>query len=330
MLTIDLIEQAAERLRDVAIETPLLENHHLNAACDSRVLLKPELLQHTGSFKFRGAYNTIAQLDVEQRGRGVVACSSGNHAQGVAYAAQLLDTPATIVMPSDAPTIKIENTKAYGAEVVLYDRATEDRQAIASSIAERSSAELVLPYDDYRVMAGQGTVGLELAAQAKARDIQLDAVIVCCGGGGLSAGVATAFAAKSPETKVYTAEPENFDDHARSFVTGQRESNNQLTGSLCDALMADRPGELTFPINHRLIEKGLVVTEAQVIDTVAFAFEKLKLVVEPGGAAALAAAMNTPELHGLNLGVVLTGGNIDPALFTQVIENSPNPPTSLS
>lgn len=316
LLTFADIEQAAKRLAGVAVRTPVLTNETLNTLAGAEVFLKVESLQRSGSFKFRGAYNTIAQLPAETR--AVVACSSGNHAQGVALAARLNNLPATIVMPGDAPATKVARTQADGAQIIFYDRQHEDRQAIASAEAQRLGAELVLPYDDYRVMAGQGTCGLELAEQAPA----LDAVMVCCGGGGLTAGIATAMAALEPQLEVITVEPAGFDDHARSFLSARRERNPQLAGSICDALLAEMPGELTFKVNQPLVRRGVAVTDEQVKTAMAVAFGELKLVLEPGGAAALAGALNHSRalgLRGARVGVILSGGNVDPDLFSTCV-----------
>lgn len=311
---------AAERLAGKAVRTPLLELPALNERVGGRVLLKPEPLQRTGSFKFRGAYNKISQLTVAERKAGVVAYSSGNHAQGVAAAAALLEIPAVIVMPRDAPAMKIENTRGYGAKVELYERSSQDRRALAESIAEAKGAVLVRPYDDPDIIAGQGTCGLELAEQAAARDIALDSVLVCCGGGGLTAGCALALAERSPETKVYTAEPVGFEDTARSLEAGERIANDKGPQSICDALLAPIPGELTFSINRRLVTAGFAVTDDEVRSAVAFAYKTLKLVVEPGGAVALAAVLaGKVRAEGKTLGVVLSGGNVDPATYGEII-----------
>ncbi|MDF2764587.1 MAG: Pyridoxal-5-phosphate-dependent protein beta subunit, partial [Rhodospirillales bacterium] len=255
--TIEEVRAAASRLAPVAVKTPLLRSQALDRIADATVLIKPELLQRTGSFKFRGAYNKISRIPPERRSQGVVAFSSGNHAQGVAAAAQLLGAPATIVMPSDAPAIKVENTRGYGAEVVLYDRDREDREAIAREIVARSGAVLVPPYDDPDIIAGQGTVGLELVEQAEALGCRLDLVLAPCSGGGLMAGIATAVKALSPATRLMSVEPEGFDDMARSLASGQRERNAPGRRSLCDALMSPTPGILTFRINRELTAGGL-------------------------------------------------------------------------
>jgi threonine dehydratase len=317
----DDVRAAAARLLGHARRTPLLAGTPLDELTGGRILLKLETLQHTGSFKFRGAYNRLAQLDTEQRKAGVVAFSSGNHAQGVAYAARLLDVPATIVMPADAPRVKMQNTLALGAEVITYDRLRESRERIAAQLAQARGAVLVPSFDDPDIIAGQGTVGLEIAGQAAERGTTLDDVIVCTSGGGLVAGTALAIRALSPATRVWTAEPEGHDDHRRSLATGRRESNAPGTRSICDALLAPEPGALTFEINRRLLEGGLAVSDAEVRDAIAYAARTLKLVVEPGGAVALASILaGKIETGGRTIAVVLSGGNIDDDLLREVLQ----------
>ena len=319
--SIDDIRAAAAVLAPVAVETPLLPAFALDRITGGRVLIKPELLQRTGSFKFRGAYNKINRLSPERRRSGVVAFSSGNHAQGVAAAAQLLGAPATIVMPADAPSIKIENTRGYGATVFLYDRDREDREAIASGIAERTGATLVRPYDDPDIIAGQGTIGLELVRQAEALGCRLDLVLAPCSGGGLMAGCATAVRSLSPETRLMTVEPEGFEDTARSLASGRRETNLPGRRSICDALMSPVPGILTFRINRELTAGGVSVTDAEVQRAMAFAFRELKLVVEPGGAVPLAALLaGKVDAAGKTVALVLSGGNVDRATFLAALE----------
>jgi threonine dehydratase len=315
------IRAAAAALAPVAVETPLLPAFALDRMTGGRVLIKPELLQRTGSFKFRGAYNKIRSLDPDRRRRGVVAFSSGNHAQGVAAAAQLLGAPAVIVMPADAPSIKIENTRGYGAEVLLYDRDREDREAIASELARRKGATLVRPYDDPDIIAGQGTIGLELVRQAEALGRPLDLVLAPCSGGGLMAGCAIAIKSLSPETRLLTAEPEGFDDMARSLASGRRERNAPGGRSICDALMSPTPGILTFRVNRELVDGGVAVSEAEVCRAMAFAFRELKLVVEPGGATPLAALLaGKVDAAGKTVALVLSGGNVDRATFLAALE----------
>lgn len=316
----DDVRAAAARLEGHARRTPLLAGTPLDAITGGRILLKLETLQHMGSFKFRGAYNRLAQLDSAQRKAGVVAFSSGNHAQGVACAARLLGVPATIVMPADAPRVKLQNTLALGAEVVTYDRLRESREQIAARLAAERGAVLVPSFDDPDIIAGQGTVGLEIVEQAAHLGVALDDVVVCTSGGGLVAGTALATHALSPATRVWTAEPEGHDDHRRSLAAGRREGNAPGTRSICDALLAPEPGELTFEINRRLLAGGLAVSDSEVRAAIAFAARTLKLVVEPGGAVALASILGGRlETSGRAVAVVLSGGNIDDELLRDVL-----------
>ncbi|HEY5598426.1 MAG TPA: threonine/serine dehydratase [Kiloniellales bacterium] len=317
------VEAAAKRLRGLAVRTPLLESPALNERVGGRVLLKAETLQRTGSFKFRGAYNRISQIPDSARPAGVVAYSSGNHAQGVAAAAALFGIPAAIVMPADAPAIKLANTRAYGAEVITYERDTHSREALAAEIAERRGATIVAPFDDPGIIAGQGTCGLEIAEQAAALGAKPDALLVCCGGGGLTAGCAIAMAARSPDTAVYTVEPEGFDDTRRSLASGRRLGNAAGGRSFCDALLSPMPGRLTFAINRRHVAGGLAVSDAEVAEAMAFAFRTLKLVVEPGGAVALAAVLSRHlDARGKTVAVVLSGGNVDAQTYAEIITRS--------
>ena len=314
------IEAASERLAGKAVLTPLLEFPVLNERLGARVLLKAENLQRTGSFKFRGAYNTISRLPEAARGAGVVAYSSGNHAQGVAAAAALVGVPATIVMPADAPAIKMENTRGYGAEVVIYDRYSESREQVAEHLAAERGATLVRPYDDPDIIAGQGTCGLEIARQAEVLGVRLDHLLVCCGGGGLTAGCALAVSELSPGTAIHTVEPAGFDDTARSLAAGERLANAPGARSFCDALLGPTPGELTFEINRRLVADGLVVDDAEVAEAMAFAFRNLKLVVEPGGAVTLAALLSGKlKIAGKTVAATLSGGNVDPETYCRAI-----------
>ncbi len=314
------VDEAARRLAGVALHTPLLTSATLDAMTGGRIFLKAETLQRTGSFKFRGAYNKLAAIPAERRSGGVVAFSSGNHAQGVAAAARLLGMPCVIVMPRDAPRAKRERTAALGAEIVLYDRLHEDREAIAGAIAARRGAVLVPPYDDALIIAGQGTAGLEIVDDLGALGLIPDIVVVNASGGGLTAGVALAVKARAPAASVYTAEPAGFDDHARSFRSGQREENAAVTGTICDALMARMPGKLTFAINRALVGAGVAVSDAEVAAAVAFAFAELKLVVEPGGAVSLAALMTRKiDLKDKVAVAVLSGGNVDPEVFSKLV-----------
>jgi threonine dehydratase len=314
------VDAAVRRLKGIALRTPLISSPVLDALTGGRVLLKAETLQRTGSFKFRGAYNKLSSLPAESRRGGVVAFSSGNHAQGVAAAAQLLSMPAVIVMPKDAPRPKRERTAALGAEVVLYDREREDREAIARGIAQKRGAVLVPPYDDPFVIAGQGTTGCEIIEDLAALGLVLDMIVVNASGGGLAAGIALAVNARSPSVRLYTAEPEGFDDHARSFRSGRRERNAALTGTMCDALMAQSPGRLTFEINRVLVGGGVTASEDEIGRAVAFAFRELKLVVEPGGAVGLAALLaGRLDVQGKVAVAVLSGGNVDPELFSRLV-----------
>jgi len=318
--TYEDIVKASRRLTGRAVRTPLLASPALDAATGASVLVKPEVLQRTGSFKFRGAYNFLVQILPDRRASGVVAFSSGNHAQGVAAAAASFGVPATIVMPRDAPAAKIAGTKALGAEVVTYDRTSEDREAIAAAIAAKTGATLVPPFDHPWIIAGQGTVGAEIAHQAEAANAALDAVLVPCSGGGLTAGIAIALAELAPAAKVWPVEPAGYDDTARSLAAGARVANAPDATSLCDALLVGTPGALTFAINSRLCAGGLAVTDAEVQRAMAFAFRHLKLVVEPGGAAALAALLaGKLDVRGKSVAIVLSGGNVDRETFAAAL-----------
>jgi threonine dehydratase len=314
------VDAAALRLSGIALRTPLITSQVLDALTGARVFLKAENLQRTGSFKFRGAYNKLALIPPERRAGGVVAFSSGNHAQGVAAAARLLGMPAIIVMPSDAPQGKRARTQALGAEVRLYDRVREDREAIARDLAGKRNAVLVPPYDDPQVIAGQGTIGREIIEDLAMLGLAPDIIAVTASGGGLTAGIALAVKSRRPDVRLYTAEPAGFDDHLRSFKSGRREQNAALTGTICDALMARMPGELTFAINRALVGEGVAATDQEVAAAVAFAFHELKLVVEPGGAVALGALMsNKIDVRGKIVVAVLSGGNVDAELFCRLV-----------
>ncbi len=315
------IEAAARRLAGEAVVTPLLSSPMLDARVGARVLVKAENLQRTGSFKFRGALNTLLSLEAEARRCGVVAFSSGNHAQGVAAAAQRLGIPATIVMPADAPAIKTTNTRAYGASIVPYDRRGDDREAIAARIGRERGATVVPPFDDPRIIAGQGTVGLEIVRQAKERGCTLDAVIVPCSGGGLVGGIALALAETAPATRVYAAEPEAFDDMRRSLAAGRRIANTAASGSICDCLLAVMPGALPFVIAVQHLADSLAVSDDDVRRAMAVAFADLKLVLEPGGAAALAVVLSGKlDCQGKTVAVVASGGNVDPEIFKSALD----------
>lgn len=324
MITLEEIAAAREVLAGVAVRTPLLSARILDEHSGARVFLKAESLQRTGSFKIRGAFHRLRRLSGEEARRGVVAFSSGNHAQAVACAARLLRIPATIVMPADAPAAKLEGTRAHGARVRLYDRRTESREDIAAEIAAATGAVLVRPYDDLDVIRGQGTCGLEIAEQTAAEGVALDELWVPASGGGLVAGIAVALAARSPATKVYTVEPAGFDDHRASLERGERSPVPVAAPSVCDGLLAPEPGVLTWEINRRLLAGGLVASDAEVKRAVAFAFRHLKLVLEPSGAVALAALLaGAREVRGRAIGLVLSGGNVDPAVVVDCLESSP-------
>ena len=320
-MNIDMIRAAAQRLKGHARVTPLLNSPFLDEIAGRRIWVKAECLQRTGSFKFRGGWSALSALDPEVRARGVIAFSSGNHAQGVAHAATLHGVPSVIVMPSDAPTLKIENTKALGAEVVLYERGSEDRDLIGSRIAGERGLTLIRPFDEPLVIAGQGTTGLEIAQQATEAGIETAQVLVCCGGGGLTAGIALALEAEAPSLHVRPVEPEGFDDVARSLRSGGIERNNRTSGNICDAIITPQPGDLTFPIMQRLCGPGLVVSEDEALWAMAQAFLRLKLVAEPGGAVALAAALcRQDQIEGEDVIVTISGGNVDPDLFARSLK----------
>ncbi|MBM1633800.1 threonine/serine dehydratase [Sulfitobacter mediterraneus] len=320
-MNIEMIRAAAARLKGHARETPLLNAPLLDELAGRRVWVKPECLQHTGSFKFRGAWSALSALAPDVRAKGVIAFSSGNHAQGVALAAKMHGAPAVIIMPSDSPVLKIENTRAYGAEVVLYDRASESREEIGDKLAQDRGLTLIKPYDEPQVIAGQGTTGLEIARQAAEQGIEKADVIVCCGGGGLTSGIALALEAEAPGLRVRPAEPEGFDDVARSLQSGRIERNARTSGNICDAIITPQPGDITFPIMQRLAGPGLVVSENEALQAMAHAFNRLKLVAEPGGAAALAAALfRRDEIEGDDVIVTISGGNVDAAMFIRALE----------
>ena len=314
------IEAAAGRLRGHAVETPLVESPALNDHLGARVLIKLETLQRVGAFKFRGAYNRLVQLNADQRTRGVVAFSSGNHAQGVALAAKLLGMPALIVMPSDAPSVKVAATRGYGAEIKLYDRLTESREAIAAEIAASRGAIVVPAFDDPHIIAGQGTAGLEMMRQVQAAGATLDIALAPVSGGGLLAGVSEVVKTLSPATEVWGVEPAAFDDLARSLATGERVTIKPAGRSLCDALESPAPGEITFPMLRKNLTGAVGVTDAEVTEAMRYAFGVLKQVVEPGGSVGLAALLTGKiPARGKTVGLVLSGGNVDPDLFARVL-----------
>ncbi|MAO00711.1 threonine/serine dehydratase [uncultured Roseovarius sp.] len=320
MTDITMIRAAAARLAGHARRTPLLSSPFLDEIAGRRVFVKPECLQHTGSFKYRGARAAVSALDEGTRARGVIAFSSGNHAQGVALAARQFGVPSVIIMPADAPRMKIDNTRALGAEVVLYDRATEDRDAIGAGLSAERGLTLIKPYDEPEVIAGQGSVGLEIAEDAAAMGITRADVLVCCGGGGLTSGIALALEADAPGLRARPCEPEEFDDVTRSLASGQVMRNARTSGSLCDAIVTPQPGAITFPIMKRLCGPGLVVSEDEALRAVALAFSRLKLVAEPGGAVALAAALfRRDEIEGDAVFVTISGGNVDADVFQSAL-----------
>lgn len=320
-LNIEMIRAAAARLEGHARKTPFLNSPFIDEIAGRRVWIKPECLQHTGSFKFRGAWSALSALDEATRAAGVIAFSSGNHAQGVALAAQMHGVPSVIVMPSDAPALKIANTKALGAEVVLYERGSGDRDAIGAQLAGERGLTLIKPFDEPQVIAGQGTTGLEIAEQAAAVGVTAADVIVCCGGGGLTSGIALALETEAPGLRVRPAEPEGFDDVARSLRSGQIERNSEVSGNICDAIITQQPGDLTFPILERLCGPGLVVSEEEALHAVAQAFLRLKVVAEPGGAVALAAALcRQDQIEGNDVIVTISGGNVDPGIFKRALD----------
>jgi threonine dehydratase len=322
MTSIAMIEAAAARLSGHARRTPLLSSPFLNEIAGRQVLVKPECLQHTGSFKFRGAWAAVSALDEDTRRRGVIAFSSGNHAQGVALAARAHSAPAVIIMPEDAPQMKIDNTRALGAEVVLYDRASgESREEIGRQYSATRGLTLIKPYDNEQVIAGQGTVGLEIAEQAAEQGVTKADVLVCCGGGGLTSGIALALEARAPGLRPRPCEPQGFDDVTRSLAAGSVQSNSRVSGSLCDAILTPAPGELTFPVMSRLCGPGLTVSDEEALQAVALAFSRLKVVAEPGGAVALAAALfRRDEIDGEAVIVTISGGNVDAELFRRALD----------
>jgi threonine dehydratase len=319
-MNIDMIRAAAKRIKGHARRTSLLSSPFLDEIAGRRVYVKPECLQHTGSFKFRGAWSAVSALTDNALKTGVFAFSSGNHAQGVAHAARAHGAAATILMPKDAPEIKIANTKALGAKVILYDRATEDRDALGEALAKEQGLTLIKPFDEPEVIAGQGTVGLEIAEDAKALGITDADVTICCGGGGLTSGIALALAADAPGLRPRPVEPAGFDDVIRSLAEGSICHNVSTSGSICDAIVTPSPGSVTFPILQAHCQSGIVVTDYEALQAMAYAFERLKIVIEPGGAVGLAAALfHGDALSGDAVIAVASGGNVDPAMFTRAL-----------
>ena len=321
-MNIDMIHAAAKRIKGHGRVTPLLSSPYLDDIAGRKLLVKPECLQHTGSFKFRGAWSAISALSDDERKRGVIAFSSGNHAQGIPYAAAHFGAPSVVVMPSDAPALKIENTRALGSEVILYDRETEDRDEIGAKIAGDRALTLIKPFDNPQVIAGQGTIGLEIAEQAKDFGVTSGDVLVCCGGGGLTSGIALALEEQAPNMRARPVEPEGYDDVCRSLARGAIQRNEKQSGGLCDAIITPQPGELTFPIMRRLCGPGIVVTEEEVLKAMALIFQRLKVVAEPGGAVAVAAALfHADEIEGDNVIALISGGNVDGEVFKRALES---------
>lgn len=319
------VEQAAARISGEAVLTPLLSSARLDKDTGLNVFVKAEVFQNTGSFKFRGALNRLRLLTPEERRIGVVAWSSGNHAQGVAAAAAAVGTCATVVMPTDAPAPKINNARRLGANVVFYDRNSESREEIARAIADKRGATIVPSFDDPHIIAGQGTCGLEIANQVAVAGAHLDCLLVPCGGGGLAAGISIAVKERSPRTQIYAVEPEGYDDHVRSLISGRRERADMQQSSICDALLVPMPGDLTWQINRQNLAGGIAVGDSEVRRAMRYAFDVLKLVVEPGGAVALAAVMSKkidPKFK--TVGIVLSGANVDPALFCETLREEYN------
>lgn len=322
-VAVDRVEDAAERLQGLVVRTPLLESEQLNDALGMRVLFKAECLQRTGSFKFRGAYTKLSRLPVDRRAAGVVAYSSGNHAQGVAAAARLLNIPTTIFMPEDAPAIKIDNTRDLGADVVFFDRNKDDRQALAEQRAAETGATVVPPFDDVDIISGQGTVGLEAAQQADYMNISIDDLLCPAGGGGLMSGICVAVKSRSPLTRLWFAEPESYDDMHLSFAAGHAVAITPGKPTLCDAIATPRPGDITFGIIKDIATGGFVVSDHEIIDAMAVLFDRMKLVVEPGGSAAFAALLQQRErFSGKTVVVILSGGNVDRGVYTDALSKA--------
>ena len=307
-------------LTGIAVETPLLENWDVNEKLSGRIFIKAEISQRTGSFKFRGAYNRIRQFSESERERGAIAYSSGNHAQAVASAARMMETSALIVMPDDAPSNKLERTRELGAEVITYDRAKETREAVAERIGAERNMVMVPPNEDARVLAGAGTVALELSRQATARQVSLDAVLVPCGGGGLTAATALVLEALSPRTRIFAVEPEQFDDTRRSLKAGRRLANPKGRTTICDSIMTDIPGELTYSINRERLSGVLTVSDDEVRSAMKVGFDQYKTVIEPGAAVGLAAVLHQKiDISGKVFAIIATGGNVDAKSFCNVI-----------
>ena len=320
-ISIDDVRQAATRLAPYAVTTPLLESPFLNQLAGRRVLVKAECLQKTGSFKFRGAWSAVSALSDAEKKQGVLAYSSGNHAQGIAQAAAIAGIEAVIIMPNDAPKLKVDNTRAMGAEVVTYDRpGGENREAIGLQLSIERGLSLIKPYDHPMVMAGQGTCGLEIADQANKLGITEADVLVCCGGGGLTSGIAIAAEADAPGLRVRPVEPQHYDDVVRSQIAGERQFVTDYPPSICDAIVTPAPGELTFPIINRLCKPGITVTDDEALKAMGLALQRLKVAAEPGGSVALAAALfHGEKVSGDAVICVLSGGNSDSGTITAAL-----------
>ena len=317
----EAIVRAAKRLEGKVVKTPLLESQYINKKLNTKIFVKAENLQTIGAFKFRGAMNTILKLD--KKIKEVVAWSSGNHAQAVAAASKITGRNATIVMPTDAPQSKLDGTAFWGASIVKYNRNTESREDIGKSIALKKNATIIPPFDDVNVINGQGTAGFECIAQFKEKDITPDIVLCCCGGGGLIAGISTAIKEKFKNAKIYSVEPENFDDTKKSLIARQIISNSTTHKSICDALLADKPGNLTFPVNLKNLTSGISVSDKQALSAMNAAFKHFKIILEPGGAVALAAAIfNKVDIKNKNVLVIASGGNVDKGVFKNCLETS--------
>ena len=315
-----MILAANARLSGKKRITPLLNSPFIDELVGRRTYIKAECLQHSGSFKFRGAFSAISALKSEEQQKGIIAYSSGNHAQGIAMAATMHNIKSTVIMPKDAPKIKIENTRKLGAEVILYDRYNESRERVGEKLQKKFGAVLIKPFDDPNVIAGQGTAGLEITEQAKELGIEEADLLVCCGGGGLTSGIALACSEQAKNFKVHPVEPHGYDDVARSLISGKREKNENNSNSLCDAIVTPSPGILTFPILKNYCHSGLVVSEDEVLKAMKIAFERLKIVIEPGGAVALAAALyHSDLLDSKTIVVVASGGNVDPETFAKAL-----------
>ncbi|MDP7667183.1 MAG: threonine/serine dehydratase [Rhodospirillales bacterium] len=325
------VKAAAATLEGHAITTALVESQFLNERAGARVLVKAESLQRSGSFKYRGAFNRLSRLDAAARRRGVVAFPRGNHVFGVAAAARDLGIPATIVMANDDPSWKISVCRAYQAEMVLFERKHEDwaelnrrLEALGVRVADERGATIIRPHDDAEVTAGHGTVGLDIVAQARALDAHLDAVLVPCARGGLTAGVALALSAASPDTEIFAVEPVGFDDTARSLAAGALLSNEDGAQSICDGLLSPSQGELNFALNRRLVTGGLVVPDSETLKAMKVAFSDLKLVAEPSGAIGLGAILSGIfDARGKTVCVICSGGNVDSATFRSALETGP-------